>query len=53
MNLLDHVGTGFVEDLVAVFPVAVVAQRQVKRMQAGAHGTVEDEDALAQEVQEA
>ena len=52
MNPLDHVGTGFVENLVAVLQTAVVAQRQIERVQAGAHGPVEDEHTPVEEVQE-
>ena len=44
----DDVGPGHVEDLVASFVALEVVERGIGRLKHGAHGTVGDEDALAQ-----
>lgn len=51
MDFLDGVWSGLVEYFGAVFESAVVVEREVKGMEAGAHGTVEDEDALVEQIE--
>ena len=54
MHGLDHVGPGQREVVEAAFPAraAEIAGLQLARLQLGAHAAVEEEDALAQQVQE-
>ncbi len=54
MNPQDHVGPGHVEVLVAAFErgAAEIGRRQPGLLQHGAHGPVEDENALVQGFEE-
>ena len=51
MDFADDVGTGFDEDLGAVFMIEIIFFKiEVVGVDAGAHGAVEEDDALADEI---
>ncbi|GFG55019.1 hypothetical protein MAGR_64600 [Mycolicibacterium agri] len=52
MNLLDDIGAGLVEDLVAALELIEVVEGEIRRLQLGAHGAVTHQDPLRQSVEE-
>ncbi len=48
----DHIGTRFVEDLVAPLQTAEVVEREIRGLQHGAHRPVSDDNALGQRIEQ-
>ena len=52
VDVSQHVRAGVVEDLVAAFEPEEVVEREVRGLQHGAHGSVADDNALVQRIEQ-